>query len=172
MSKIDQTQVSEIQQQIKKSVADGKLWLAREHYSSLTRICGYDQSIYKDYADLLFAMREDLLAGKFYFLSGERCEESQRCIKLFMDRFRRKKLGSIVSQFPSAAQKMAVEDYPEPMRSELVSWGFSGSVKSPRNNNDGSPTLSCIFGIIALLLLGTIPIGVLTIIKWIIEILS
>ena len=121
MPKVDQNQVSEVRQQIRDAIADDKLWLAREYYSSLIRICGYDEDIYKDYADLLLQMREDLVAGKFYFLSGNRSCEAERCIDLFMQRYRRKKLVSIVSQFPKVAQNMAVEEYPEPMRSELSS---------------------------------------------------
>jgi len=151
VSTIDQNQVSQTLQKISEALADDKLWLAREHYSSLTRICGYDQSIYKEYADLLLLMREDLAAGKFYFLSGERSGEAQRCIELFMKRYKRRKLGSIVSQFPKAAQKMAVEDYPDPIRSELSSWHFSGSIKSTRQDTDGCQIPSFIVGSIVVL---------------------
>ena len=175
MSRINKSEVADVQQKIQQALDEDKPWLAREHYSSLIRVCGYDQEVYKKFADLLVLMREDLLAGKFYFLAGERSDQSSKCIALFMERYRRKKLGSIGSQFPKVAQRMDVQDFPEPIRSELLDWGYLGvsyklrfegeSVKSSRLTN-----LLITIAIIALFL--SIPVGIITMISWIISLFN
>jgi len=175
VSHVNKSEVVNIQQKINQALDEDKLWLAREHYSSLIRVCGYDQDIYKKFADLLAVMREDLLAGKFYFLAGYRSDQSRKFITLFMERYRRRKLGSIGSQFPKAAQRMNVQDFPEPIRSELLGWGYSGSsCKSPfegrKDEHNRFVNTLITLGVIALLL--SIPVGIITIIDWVISLFN
>ncbi len=175
MSRINKSEVADVQQKIEQALDEDKPWLAREHYSSLIRVCGYDQVIYKNFADLLIVMREDLLAGKFYFLAGDRSDQARKCIALFMGRYRRKKLGSIGSQFPKVAQRMNVQDFPEPIRSELLDWGYLGSSYKSHfeGRSDKSSRLTNSFITIAVIaLLLSIPVGIITMIDWIISLFN
>ena len=70
MKSIDSNQAQELRDKISSAIEEKKLWLAREHYHSLTRVCGFDQKVYQDFGVLLLEMKEDLIAGKFFFHLG------------------------------------------------------------------------------------------------------
>ena len=120
----DSSKTQELRDKISSALDEDKLWLAREHYQALTRVCGFDQKVYQEFGTLLLEMREDLVAGKFLFLAGDRSEEANRCINVFLERYKRKKFASIKSQFPRAAQRLKIDEYPDPVRSELKNWNF------------------------------------------------
>jgi hypothetical protein len=160
--------VDPLRESISQAIAGGELWLAREHYQSLVRVCGFDQEVYQGFGDLLREMREDMVAGRFYFLSGDRSPEAQECIDKFLERYKRKKLGSIQSQFPKVAQKMKIRDFPEPIQSELIGWGFEDCIRG-KDESDFSDSFFCSFvaPTILIIILVSIPVGIWTILRWI-----
>ncbi len=152
---------------IEQAMINGDLWLAREHYQSLVRVCGFDQKVYQDFANLLIEMREDLVAGRFYFLAGDRSHKAQKCISKFLDRYKRTKFGSIQSQFPKSAQKMKIREFPEPIRSELIAWGFEDFPTQDNEPKSSDVFWSVTGPLLIILVVASIPIGLFTIIRWI-----
>ncbi len=166
MSSINLNKEKKLQKKISDSIAKGELWRAREDYNALIRICGFNQKIYLSFAELLLKMHENLLAGKFLFLSGNRSEEAVKDIELFLNRYKGKKFISIKSQFPLVAQKMKLEDFPEPLREEFKKWNFlDESSTNKKNSLFEKLSLYFLFIIIAVVFI-SIPVGLVSMFKF------
>ena len=170
---IDSSRIQELNDEISHALEKKKFWLAREHYRSLTRVCGFDQKVYQDFAMLLLRMKEDLAAGKFFFLSGDRSDEAKRCINHFLQRYKRRNFTSIRSNFPRAAQKMKIDEFPEPIKSELKEWNFRDEQTKEIEKKTPWDRL-IFFGAISVfvLFIVSIPVGIWTIVNFILSLFS
>jgi len=106
--------------EVENEISNGRIWRAKELLKHEISTSEFDQSLYKQYADVLSLMHDDLNAGCYYFLSTDRSPEAQRKIDLFVKRWKAQKIGSLSSHFPKHAKFPKKSDYPEPMCSDLV----------------------------------------------------
>lgn len=112
---------------IQEEIEAGRLWRAKELLRQEIGNSDYDRELFEDYANVLAQMKDDVNAGMFYFLSGDRSPEYQEKIKLFLSVRAKKKLGSLTSQFPHSARFLKKEHFPEPIRTELFQLGLLDS---------------------------------------------
>ena len=112
-------------------------------------------------------MKEDLIAGKFLFLSGDRSPEASTRIDLFLERYKKKEFRSIRGQLPGAAQRMKIDEFPEPIRSELRNWGYEDEQTIKDKVSLKDRILPVFVAIILILVIVSIPVGLWNIVTYI-----
>ena len=116
-----------MKREVQAEIKAGRLWRAKELLRQEIGETGYNKALFEDYANVLVQMKDDVNAGMYYFLSGNRSAEYQEKIGLFLSVRAKKKLGSLTSQFPNSAKFSKKEDFPEPMKTELIQLGLLDS---------------------------------------------
>ena len=66
-------------------IEKGRIWKAKELLRQKIRHSEYNETLFSAYADVLSIMRDDLEAGKYYFLAGLRSEDRKKKIDLLND---------------------------------------------------------------------------------------
>jgi hypothetical protein len=150
------------------ALRDGHLWRAKEILAGRVGSGPFNSEIYEHLGKLLLRMGDDLQAGRYLFLSGQRRPEYRRAIDLFVARHSRAGWQSLVAQFPSPAKRCSWSDLPNQVREELRAMGVparaEGQVLSQtlRSYPAGRPGwMGCL-----LIVLGLVAIGMA--IAWII----
>jgi hypothetical protein len=123
--------VDDILNRVQAAVRKGEVWRAKEILRGNIRNSGFSPRLYGCYGKLLLELGEKHEAGKYLFLSGERDEEYQEAISLFLDRQRRNPPNDIVLRLPRGARLRKVAEYPEPLRSDLKRFGAGGRLPVP-----------------------------------------
>lgn len=105
-----------------KEIAEGRLWRAKEILSSSVSTYGFSREIFVAYANLLLRMGDDFDAGRYYLLSVDEPDESQkRVMSLFMQRYRNDGWQQLHSRFPHAARIENRDSYPTFLSAHLRS---------------------------------------------------
>jgi hypothetical protein len=105
------------------ALRDGQLWRAKEILSGRIASGPFSPDTYEQFGVLLLRMGDDLQAGKYLFLSGERLPEYKPPIDLFLRRYSRAGWQSLLSAFPSAARRCTWAELPAALREQLVELG-------------------------------------------------
>ena len=113
------------------ALAAGQLWRAKEILS--TRIsCGpYNPSECEQLGQILLRMGDDLEAGRYLFLSGERRPEYQAAIDLFVGRYARAGHNALLSRCPRGFQRTSWSKLPPNLQKELADSGLRRGTHEP-----------------------------------------
>ena len=139
----------------------GQLWRAKEILAGRIGSGPFDAATYEEYGTLLLRMGDDLQAGRYLFLCGQRRPEYQAAIDLFVSRFGRAGWRSLVAAFPAAAKRCSWAALPTRVREELRAAGMparaEGRVlaKTLRSYPTGGPSwVGCLIVVLAVIALG------------------
>lgn len=158
---------------VQKAMSEGCLWRAKEILQgTIGSSCGYDIDIYERYGQVLLQMGDQIEAGKYLFLCGQREPEYEQPIELYLKRFSKDNLQILYSTFPKAARLEHIKDYPEQVQKYIIDRGYTNKALKnychKRNlelkQTFFSKVCSRIFGFILMLILIAFIIGVLSII--------
>ncbi len=105
------------------ALRDGQLWRAKEILSGRIASGPFSADTYAQFGVLLLRMGDDLQAGKYLFLSGQREPEYKPPIDLFLRRYSRAGWQSLLAAFPSAARRCSWSQLPGAVREQLVELG-------------------------------------------------
>ena len=156
----------------------GRLWRAKEILSGYIPNVGYSPETFAAYGRVLLRMHDLKEAGKYLFLSGLATREENEAVELFLDKLRGKPCGWIHSQFPGAARKEMLADYPERVQEELQRLGFPADfrhdesiIPAPvKRDESGKWIVGCsmvvVFAILGLIIFGLVH-GMSVISDWI-----
>ena len=153
-----------MRENITKEIDEGRIWRAKEIIRSEIGRTSYDKDLYEEYGIVLSLMRDDLEAGKFFFLSGVRESNYTAQISLFLDRHARGGYLGLVSHLPKAAKFSRIEDFPDPIKSEIMSMGFTPPATENKNESDG---LGWSWWLVITIVLISIPVGIVTMVSWV-----
>ena len=148
-------------------IEKGRIWKAKELLRQKIRHSEYNETLFSAYADVLSIMRDDLEAGKYYFLAGLRSEDQKKKIEIFFERHKYEKLVQLTSQFPLSARLKRIDDFPnKQVVDDLKLLGLTeptpDEIKATESGSGDK------FIILVLIVLGlSIPVGLITIIYWI-----
>jgi hypothetical protein len=105
------------------ALAAGQLWRAKEILAGRVRACPFAPGLYEQFGQLLLKMGDDLLAGKFLFLSGVRRSEYTGPIALYLGRYSRSSWQGLLASFPTAVRRACWTDLPATVRADLRAAG-------------------------------------------------
>jgi len=105
------------------ALAEGRLWRAKEILTGRIGSGLYEPDVCEQLGLLLLRMGDDLQAGKFLFLSGERRPEYDAPIELFVRRYARASRHSFVATFPAAVRRTLWSQLPPRVQRDLVAAG-------------------------------------------------
>ncbi len=125
-------EVDDILERVENAICKDEVWRAKEILRGNIGNSGFSPRLYERYGELLLKLGERYEAGKYLFLSGERNQEYEGAISLFLNRHSRAPSTDIVRQFPRGARLQEVSYYPEPLRSDLRTLGIPGRLPVPR----------------------------------------
>lgn len=147
-----------------REIAEGRLWRAKEILQGAIPNAGYDRGLFEKLGNVLLKMGDLPAAGRYLFLSGERREEYEDAIRIFLWKYRRNP-RALYAAFPRSAKLLARADYPVMLQHELKELGFPELLKASPvidAHEDGwiPPILGwAIFGsLLVLILLGVIKV--------------
>ena len=165
-----------MKEDIQKEIDAGRFWKAKELLRSEIGQKEYDKQLFEDYAHALSLMKDDVNAGIYYFLSGKRTKQYQSKIDLFFKVKAKKKLGSLTSQFPQSAKYETIDEFEEPMKSELKTLGLINSPSGGANytNNRQLITKQSAFDwgtVIIYFLIASLFVGAGTILYWVFQLI-
>ncbi|MEM8647502.1 MAG: DUF6584 family protein [Pseudomonadota bacterium] len=110
---------------VDEALSSGRVWRAKEILQGRLAIPCYDPELYLRYAKLLKEMGDDRIAGRYFFLSGERSPDYKDCIKLFLDRDGKGSFSEFWSAMPAGARTARQQDVPQIVLDELAALGFT-----------------------------------------------
>jgi hypothetical protein len=103
-------------------------------------------------------MGDDLQAGKFLFLSGQRRPEYQAAIDLFLQRYSRGGRHSLLAAFPAAVRRSSWSQLPTQVQTDLVSAGVPPRAPDEPlwgGTHHGEPGLKgCLLGLLVIVGIG------------------
>jgi hypothetical protein len=167
--------VGDILERVENAICKDEVWRAKEILRGNIGNRGFSPRLYERYGELLLKLGERYEAGKYLFLSGERNQEYEEAISLFLNRHSNVPSNDIVRQFPRGARLEDVSHYPEPLRSDLHTLGVRGrlpvSCAGPRKRGGKIPMLAKLGCFVALLALAVVVglslIGLGVVLTWI-----
>ena len=108
---------------VHEAVSSGQLWRAKEILAGRIGSGPFDPESCEQLGRVLLQMGDDLDAGRFLFLSGQRHAEYEPAIQLFLRRYSRAGWQSLVAAFPAAARRCTWSELPPRVREDLVAAG-------------------------------------------------
>jgi hypothetical protein len=139
---------------VQRALDDGELWRARDALRGrLAR--RFDPSLYEQLGCVLLKMGDDLEAGKYLFLSGERAAEYTKPIELFLGRYKTR--GSdVMWACPKAVRRLPVDSLPPAVQEELRSRKISDRHWRTMNGPQDEPMsrAGCLLRLLVIVLLG------------------
>ena len=105
------------------ALAAGRLWRAKEILAGRIGSGQYQPDLCEQLGLLLLRMGDDLQAGKFLFLSGQRRPEDQAAIDLFVRRHARGGRHALLAAFPAAVRRSSWSQLPPQVQTDLVAVG-------------------------------------------------
>ena len=158
-------------------ISENRLWRAKEILrSNISQF--YDPYLYERYGQVLESSGDIVEAGKFYFLSGVRKADYQLSIGFFLTRYAKGHINQLLTQFPTQARFPRLDDYPEPISSELKALSFPTLPKRTRHKDQTGDaetstlgfweTISMLAVLFSLVAAG---VGTFVIIRWLIRLL-
>ncbi|HEX2860714.1 MAG TPA: hypothetical protein VHN79_03700 [Lacunisphaera sp.] len=107
-----------------REAAAGRLWRAKEILAGALTSQGYSPTGFAAYGRVLARMHDTKEAGKFLFLSGLAETHEAPTVEVFLRSVRGRPNSWIYSQFPGAARRGELTDFPERVRNDLGTLGF------------------------------------------------
>jgi hypothetical protein len=118
-----------ILERVEQALGRGEVWRAKEMLRGNIGSRGYSPRLYERYGRLLLELDEKYEAGKYLFLSAQRCAEYEDAISRCLARARKCSPRAIISSLPKGARLGDVSEYPEPLQSDLAQMGLKGAVR-------------------------------------------
>ena len=177
--------MNDIEEKLKPLFESKQYWKAKQILRRLIKNSNkYNPEFFGLYGKVLSKMHDDLEAGKYFFLSDLRGPEYDDKINLFISRYtksKNKRYISLSSQFPKIAQNRKIDDFPEPTRSDILKLGLKteeNEIKETQNSQDErilkkirSSILMVLIILLVIIFIMSIPIGIVTIFRWIINVI-
>lgn len=174
----------EIEEKINPILQKKQYWKAKQILRSCIKNSKkYNPELFGLYGKVLSKMHDDMEAGKFFFLSNLRGPEYDDKIQLFIERYtntRNKHYNSLSSQFPGIARYREIDDFPEPIRSDILKLGLITENRRGKRKTENvrrlpmvkrikSSVFTVFLYILVITVLVSIPVGIITTWKWIIN---
>lgn len=112
-----------------REIAEGSLWRAKEILQGAIPNASYDRALFEKLGNVLLKMGDLPAAGQYLFLSGERREEYEDAIRIFLWKYR-KNPRALYAAFPRPAKLLTRADYPVMLQHELKDLGFPELLKA------------------------------------------
>jgi hypothetical protein len=157
-------------------VEAGRLWRAREILQGAIRQNATDPVVLERYGRLLDRLGDRVEAGKYLFLSGVRGPEVDPAISLFLTRHGRGHLNDLVAQFPSGVIQAGFDALPPVVMSDLAGLDLPTSKRrgdplQPATHSEHVADRLALVGCwtVGLVFAGAIPVGLFTMVRWLIS---
>jgi hypothetical protein len=163
---------------VEHEVEAGRLWRAREILQGAIRQNATNADVLARYGRLLDRLGDRVEAGKYLFLSGVRGPDVDPAISLFLTRHGRGHLNDLVAQFPSGVIQAGLDALPVVVQSDLTALDLPTSkprkgLAEPETRAQRVADRVALTGCWAagLALAAAIPVGLFTIVRWLISFL-
>jgi hypothetical protein len=167
--------MKELEEKLKPILEKKEYWKAKQILRSRIKNSDrYNPELFGLYGKVLAKMQDDMEAGKYFFLSNLRGPDYDDKIRLFLARYtntKNKRCVSLTCQFPGIARYRKIEDFPEPTRSDIIKLGLKPDASPEKEasvEKIKSNIIDALIFILIIMVLVSIPIGIVTIWKWII----
>ncbi len=111
----------------------GQKWKANEALQGRLSSRTYQPKLLEEYGRLLLSMNDDVEAGKYLFLSGQRSSEYVDSIDLFLGKYKGKNQKQLFYSFPRMVKYTEFKELPLNLQQELSALGIRPwSAKRPR----------------------------------------
>lgn len=176
--------MKDLEEKLKPIIEAKQYWKAKQILRSrIKNIDHYNPELFGLYGEILAKMHDDMEAGKYFFLSNLRGPDYDDKIELFISRYKntkKKKYISLSCQFPKIARYRNIKDFPEPIKSDILKLDLktdnsviksktTDSQQTSKFNTIKSGIITVLVYILVIIFIVSIPIGIVTTCKWIIN---
>ena len=105
-----------LQSRVQEEIANNRIWRAKELLQSYIGSSAYDETLYLEYAKLLYALGDHLESGKYFLLTSTQEPAHQEAIKLFLSRHHNE---TFFFQFPRQFKKVHPKNYPQNLKNVM-----------------------------------------------------
>ena len=179
--------MNDVEEKLKPLFESKQYWKAKQVLRRMIKNSNkYNPGLLGLYGKVLSKMHDDLEAGKYFFLSDLRGPEYDDKIHLFISRYtksKNKRYISLSCQFPKIARNRKTDDFPEPTRSDILKLGLNEErneikIKETQNSQDvrilkkiKSSILRLFIYLLVIIFIVSIPIGIVTTCRWLINLI-
>lgn len=178
--------MDDIEEKLKPLFESKQYWKAKQILRRMIKNSNrYNSGLFGLYGKVLSKMHDDMEAGKYFFLSDLRGPGYDDKINLFISRYTKsgnKRYISLSSQFPKIAQNRKIDNFPEPTRSDILKLGLKeekNGIKIKKQNSQDEGILEKIRSgiplifiyLLIIIFIVSIPVGIVTMCNWIIDLI-